>query len=400
MWYTAVVMGLIHDAIPITSRVRTPEGFLSVQAAVTRTGVLTYDASNLGLKDRTGPVKVFRTAESVFHEDTIASVRDAVLTLRHPDQLVNADNWRDVAVGNVTGSPAAIDSERLGASLIVRDKGAIDALDSGTRELSIGYEMTVVPANGAGYDYRTEGPMRVNHVALEDKGRAGPEIRVFDAKEGDMPDTLSDSDLSKIVDKVKDSLGDVIKPIVADALPKPEQGNSTPAIDADALAGKLATAVGGTLAPAFDSMKQIAEAMAQQEQQRSEAEAKTKAQDAADQLIKATLETERSRVSVLDKAKPFIPADKFEQVKDAAPKDILVAAVGATVADAANRDEQYLIGVLDAMTAGAAANRQQVTDFRQSTGVVGDAMRGNDAYSNYVKSLQDGYKGPLNQSQS
>lgn len=357
-----------------------------MQAAVTRTGVLTYDAKTLGLKDRTGPVRVLRTPESVFHEKTLESIRDSVVTLHHPPgNQVNPDNWRDVAVGNITGTPAALDSERVGAGFIIRDRGAIAALENGTKEVSIGYDMNLVPVFSTEYDYRTDGPMLVNHIAMEDKGRAGPEIRVFDKEDSDdMPDGLSE--------EMAKNISETVKAAVADAMPKQEPGSKEAPQQQQIDPEKLATSILTGMKPALDAMDKIAETVAAQEQARIASEAEAKAKDAADALVNTTLETERARVATLEEARPFIAADAFEKVKEAAPKDILVAAVGASVQDAADKSEDFLRGVL----AGMAKDRQNVADFRQSTGYVGDAIRNNDAYNNYIKSLNEGYKQPLN----
>ena len=383
---------IIRDAVPITSRVRTPEGFLSVQGAFTRTGVIVYDASQLGITDKTGPIRVMRTPESVFHPETIASLRDAVVTIEHPNREVTAQNWKQVAVGNITGVPAPLDSERLGGGLILRDARAVEALESGKEELSVGYAVGLEAASSPNYDFITDGPMVVNHLALTDEGRAGPEIRVFDtSKEGEGMPEISEDTMKQLQTSIQDS----VKAAVAEAMPKPEPGSATPAtpaIDAEALSANIVKA----LSPAFDSMKNVAEAMAAEQQRQAQEAAVAKAQDAAEKLVADTLNTERARVAVLDQAKPLIPAERWEGIKDSPIKEILVAAVGDSVPDAANQPEEVLRGAMLILAKNGQQQRQQVADYRQSTGIVGDSVRQGGAYADYVKSLEDGYKQPMN----
>ena len=146
----------------------------------------------------------------------------------------------------------------------------------------------------------------------------------------------------------------------------------------------------------MDSMKNVAEAMAAEQQRQAQEAAVAKAQDAAEKLVAETLNTERARVAVLDQAKPLIPAERWEGIKDSPVKEILVAAVGDSVPDAANQSEEVLRGAMLILAKNGQQQRQQVADYRQSTGIVGDSVRQGSAFADYVKSLEDGYKQPMN----
>ena len=95
---------LATDLLTLSSRTVTPEGFLEAPAVMARTGVQDYLAGELGL-DELPPNKrltLYRPPEEVFARAAIASFDKTPITLRHPPgNRVTADNWGDVAVGDV-----------------------------------------------------------------------------------------------------------------------------------------------------------------------------------------------------------------------------------------------------------------------------------------------------------
>ena len=168
----------------ISSRRRTPEGFLVARAALTRTGAFQY--SEQAGDELTGVL--YRTPETVFHDETINSARIAGVTFGH--QPVDADNWREATVGNVTGEPTRAELQSgdtaLEADIVIRDPATIGAIERGMSELSIGYRMQTVPSADERFDYETLGPLRINHVAIVERGRAGREVKIYD-EETQMP---------------------------------------------------------------------------------------------------------------------------------------------------------------------------------------------------------------------
>ena len=341
----------VTDAATLSSREVTPEGFLRANAAVTRVGVFDYDAEELGIKGVNGKVKVMRTRESVFHPETIASVRDAVLTLGHPPEDVSPENWRTLAVGNAIGEPGPVagDEDLLGSGVIIRDEKAIKALDDGLRELSIGYEFMYRKASGgAGYDYESVGPMHVNHHALLDKGRAGPRVRVFDSsKENEMEIAELEKALDAAVAKAIDSKG--------------KGETDIPAITK------------AVMATVKDELQPIRDELDKQKRDALEAEVKT----AKDELIADTVTTERKRSRVFAEAEAFLPEGDRDKLRDSSVKEILVAAVGDAAEEPTEQSEDFLRGVL----AGMIKNRDAAgTAFRnyQSTAAK-DARGGKDS---------------------
>ncbi len=176
-----------------TSREYTDEGYLRVPGRVARTGIQQYLARDLGLSDRapTDVINVYRPPEEVFSADSLASYADADACNDHPDTMVNADNFKRVAIGHVSG-PATQDGDYVLASLVIKDAQAIKDVESGKVELSAGYEAEYihepgVTKDGQKYEF-VQRDIRINHVALVDKARAGNRAKLFDNKpEGVMP---------------------------------------------------------------------------------------------------------------------------------------------------------------------------------------------------------------------
>jgi len=167
----------------ITERQITDEGFLRVPGHVARTGIQEYLGSELGL-NHNNIVRVYRPASEVFSPDSLASFDGSDVTIEHPAGLVNSENYKQVSAGTVKAG-ASQDGEFVRCDLIVKDQVAIDAILAGKVELSVGYtaiykdEAGVTP-EGEKYDM-SQTFIRVNHVALVDRARAGPQAKIFDS---------------------------------------------------------------------------------------------------------------------------------------------------------------------------------------------------------------------------
>ncbi len=80
------------------TRILTPEGYLKATAAITKVGVQMYPASQFG-GEGDEPVGLLRTRETVFHSETIESVKLKPIVLFHEED-VNAENHSDSSTGN------------------------------------------------------------------------------------------------------------------------------------------------------------------------------------------------------------------------------------------------------------------------------------------------------------
>ncbi len=150
---------------------KTDEGFLRVEGRISRTGVLQYEDSEGNTWGE------LRTADEVFHPDSMASFQLSVVTEGHPDDMVSVDNVKDVQVGQV-GTDVRQDGRFLVASFLITDAAAIASVEDGTmRQLSGGYTADVIIESGThdGVDFAArQTKIRGNHVAKVDRGRCGP----------------------------------------------------------------------------------------------------------------------------------------------------------------------------------------------------------------------------------
>lgn len=167
------------DKATIGTVKRTSEGYVTARAKAVRTGVQDYMASELGLMGN-HRVRVYRPETEVFSKDSVAGFVHAPVTIDHPAEMVDADNWRALAVGEV-GANVMRDGEFLALDLILKDAAAIKAFDGGKKELSAGYTAEIEFVDGvAEYDAIMKN-IRINHLAIVDKARAGSEARIGDS---------------------------------------------------------------------------------------------------------------------------------------------------------------------------------------------------------------------------
>lgn len=142
-----------------------------------------------------------RPPEEVFRQDSLDTLRDAPVISRHGDMsMLRPDNWKEFAIGHVSGSARA-DGKFVAADLAILESDGLARVDSGDlSEISCGYncrdDKTPGVWNGERYDL-IQRDIKYNHVGLGPKnwGRAGNEVGlrldscsvcVFDS-EGDSP---------------------------------------------------------------------------------------------------------------------------------------------------------------------------------------------------------------------
>jgi len=174
----------IFDRSDIGGSKRTAQGFLRVPGFATRVGVFNYrtiDGEMIG---------VLRLPQEVFAEDSMDSLKSIPVTVMHPKQFVTSVNAKEVMRGYTSDSVEKIADTYLKTDLIVTDADAIAGVESKAyAQLSCGYTCDLEDNEGIfqGLPYqKIQRNIRYNHLALVDKGRAGPQVRVLmDAAEGD-----------------------------------------------------------------------------------------------------------------------------------------------------------------------------------------------------------------------
>lgn len=181
----------ITDSAALAGTRRTADGYLVADVRIARIGIQIYRGSEVGLMDR-DTVRVYRPASSVFDKAAMQSMAHRPVTVDHPAQMVTADTWKDVSVGQ-TGEDVVRDGDHVRVPMVVMDAAAIQQIEAGKRELSVGYtcDLAFEPGttpDGEAYD-AIQKDIRGNHLAIVQAGRAGSKARIGDAADswGDAP---------------------------------------------------------------------------------------------------------------------------------------------------------------------------------------------------------------------
>ncbi|WP_313230162.1 DUF2213 domain-containing protein [Sphingobium yanoikuyae] len=179
---------LFADTLTLDAPKRTSDGYLAVRARAARVGVYQYTGREVdpnnehGLRDQ-AIVNVLRDEAAVFDERAVRSFIAKPITDDHPREAVNASNWRDHGRGIVMG--AVRDGDHLAFDLVLMDAGTISKVEAGKAELSNGYAATLEFGDFAGPAgekcQARQAAIVGNHVAIVDRGRAGPSCRIGDA---------------------------------------------------------------------------------------------------------------------------------------------------------------------------------------------------------------------------
>lgn len=154
-------------------------GFMQSDAFFTRVGVFAYRNTDGSTR------RELRLPEEVFKGDSLETFKMATVTLGHPPEPVTAKNARQYQVGT-TGQDVRRDSDKMRGTIMVSDEAAIRAMKAGVREISNGYfcDLEMTPGvtkgiegveDGLSYDC-IQRNIEGNHVAIVERGRAGPEV--------------------------------------------------------------------------------------------------------------------------------------------------------------------------------------------------------------------------------
>lgn len=154
-------------------------GYLVCEGAILgRIGTQQYLPREIGLTG-SEPIDVYRFEDEIFKDESMESLEGRPLTLNHPRELVNVENHKTYAKGEVYN--VRREGDNLVGDIRVFDKKVIDIiLEKQMRELSLGYTMDI--------EYDEEKNIYFvknivyNHIALVKKGRAG-NARINDSVE-------------------------------------------------------------------------------------------------------------------------------------------------------------------------------------------------------------------------
>lgn len=191
------------DAAAITGTRRTKDGYLVADVRAARTGIQQYTGAEVG-RPELSVVNVYRPAEEVFKHDSLSSYGFKPVTVGHPANGVTADTWKQLAVGQV-GGEVVRDGGFVRVPLVLMDAQAIQAVENGTREISMGYDVRLEFVDGVtpeGEAYQAiQRDIRINHAAIVERGRAGSQCRIGDKGKPDAssarePATFGDTNMT------------------------------------------------------------------------------------------------------------------------------------------------------------------------------------------------------------
>ena len=324
----------LTDRVSVSATRRTADGYLVADAKVARTGIQEYLGSELGRPDMP-IVRLFRPEDEVFATDAMHSYAYRPVTVEHPAKMVDASTWKAVSAGQ-TGAEVVRDGDFVRVPLVLMDAAAIKAYESGKRELSMGYSGNVVFRDGVSPDGQPYDAvltdLRMNHLALVQKARGGPQLRIGDGR--------APGDADRAVNpKRKTTMSDInTRTVMVDGLP-------VECTDAAAIAiAKLQTQISDAAASHTVAIAAKDAAIAKAEAERDSANAKVLTDAQIDARVNA-------RADLVASAKAIHDAD-YTGKSDA---DIRKAVVAAKLGDAAIKDksESYVDARFDILVEDA-----------------------------------------------
>ncbi len=348
----------LTDRLNITTeRTYTDEGFLIVPARISRVGIQEYPAVAMGITDKepNAIIKVFRPEEEVFSDQSLQSFANKPVTDNHPPELVDSKNAKQYSVGHA-GPEVIKDGIFAKTILHINDADAISKIESGKVELSNGYISDIewipgVTQNGENYD-AIQRNIRGNHIAIVERGRAGPDCRVAD----NLP---TEGDLSKMKITI-DGVDYEVDAQTAQAVGK--------------LQVRLRDAEEKTLSEAEKAKAKEDEA--EEAKKKADEEAEEKLKDAeskiptADALDKLVAE----RTAVVDSVRKVMPDIEWEgKDADTLRKEVVAAKCSNVQMDSATPD--YINARFDLLVENLDTNSQHELDNAFSKQVTNDGTK-------------------------
>lgn len=337
------------------------DGTARYDGYLTRSGVFKY------LRADGSVLLEYRSPEEVFKAESLATLELVPITNNHPTDMIDAANAARLAIGAV-GDTIQRDGDKVRAAISVLDTNAIELIDRGKTQISCGYTCTLILDEGVspeGEPYHArQTDIEYNHVALVDRGRAGPEIRIrSDAAEqvddADQPKKETDMELKEALEAA------------AKANARADQSDAALTVakaSADKLAGEL------------DATK-VQLAAAEQ--------AKKQALDSINGRV-------ATRVALESRARAVLTDAKFDGLSDRQIQCAVIKQLHkADVTD--DRSDDYVAGRFEAAIAVVSNDhivedlQKNVTKDHQKTTLTGEAA----AYAAMVEANKNAYKGKI-----
>lgn len=342
-----------YDYGQVTKSEVTDEGYLKVWCKAARVGTQLYTRGD-GTQ-----VREYRPEDEVSNPDSLASFGMKAVTLNHPKVLLDSKTTKLHQVGHA-GSHVRFSDGFVEVALVITDQDAIDAVQRGdAQEVSAGYRVDYDPTpgvtpNGESYD-GIQRNIKVNHIALVARGRAGREARLL-LDSCDRNDAVADIEPpsnSPVISMARITLDGLDIELPADAAGAvqsfvKETGRAQAELQQklDAQEEKI-QAVVTEKTEAQDRIDASQERIAELEKQLAEAVAASEQRDDAAEINDAV----NKRLEALNKFAAILPSDyKFDGEDEA---QIMAIAYQNVFEKEARSDASadYLLGVLDGVLA-------------------------------------------------
>jgi hypothetical protein len=184
----------LKDVSTNSTRRKTPEGYMHVNATITRAGVLEYDPFHIVSGGGTVPpehakkatVRILRPSEEVFNPKSMQTFANIPVTDKHPKEFLDSENVRRHQIG-FSKSTVERDGDFLKTELVIQDAAMIAKIEKhGVEQVSIGADLEIewksgVDAKHGHYDGYIR-DIRGNHIAIVPRGRAGAGVKLSDEK--------------------------------------------------------------------------------------------------------------------------------------------------------------------------------------------------------------------------
>ena len=167
-----------------TERVFRENGRMIAPAVIAKVGIMDYYAHELGdlFKDRdpNSIVKVMTSKEALSDAKHLESGRSSPISVGHQGDIT-AENSKEHQIGQLEGIPLwDEETGTITASIVINDASALALVKEGVSQLSSGHDTVLIRVDDKeGWECeKTE--IRINHVAIVPKGRAGESAKIAD----------------------------------------------------------------------------------------------------------------------------------------------------------------------------------------------------------------------------
>lgn len=417
------------DFAPIIGSEKTEEGYLRVWCRAARTGTQLYRRAD------GSQVREYRPPSEVQKPESLSTFGMKPVTWTHPPVLLDSNNTAQYAKGT-SGSQVRYNDGFVEVALVITDQDTIEKIErKDATEVSAGYRVDYDPTPGItpeGESYEgVQRNIRVNHIAIVPRGRAGPEVRLLldrmdaadavalpEAESLNQPPTPASKPMASI------KLDGLEIDLPAEAASAVQSYVRDTARQLDAANTEL-----GDLRQKLDSLQADYDALAEEkEAAEGRADALEEALEEAQASDGARIDTAEldqlvaARLATLQRLAPAFAEDfKFDGIddealyaqayenltgsaprEDAAPAYIqgVVEGILAARADAAGEDDEAPEG--DDEDPGDDSPEDDTEGRADSSASLRDALRGagrsssrNDAVTTYRSKVQDAWKRPL-----